>query len=223
MSYMTDAVLWFHIATGACALLLGLFNLLFTQKGGSLHVRTGRMFWYSMIAMATSGIIVAILRPKAGFVLIGLLSLYLVNTGRNALKRPNGIVNRDTALWLAVASSCLVMGVALGGYAISKGGQLFGSPSALYFGAAFDAAIFVVLDLRLMRIGSATGRSRIVDHLWRMIAGLLFAMFALFIANPSVFPTWFTSAGLNFVPPLLVLAAIAYWVSVVRRGRWKRA
>ena len=221
MNYMADGVLWFHIATGACALLLGLFNLLFTRKGTSLHIRTGRMFWYSMIAMATSGIVVAILRPKAGFVLIGFLSMYLVNTGRNALKRPNGAVNRDTVWWLAVASSCLVMGIALGGYALAEGGQLFGSPYALYLGAAFDAAIFVVLDLRLMRMGSATGRSRIVDHLWRMIAGLLFAMFALFVANPSVFPAWFTSAGLNFVPPLLVLAAIAYWVSAVRRGWWK--
>jgi hypothetical protein len=66
-----------------------------------------------------------------------------------------------------------------------------------YLGAAFDAAIFVVLDWRLMRIGSATGSRRIVDHVWRMIAALLFATFARFIANPSVFPQWSTAAGFN--------------------------
>ena len=56
-----------------------------------------------------------------------------------------------------------------------------------------------------------------------MIAGLLFAMFALFIANPSVFPAWFTRAGLNFVPPFVVIAAIAYWVLAVKREWWKGA
>ncbi len=220
---MADAVLWLHIATGAAALFLGVFNLLFTQKGSRLHVQTGRMFWYSMIAMAVTGIVVAIERPKAGFVLIGILSMYLVNTGRNALRRPNGKVNGDNRLWFVVSNICLLAGVALGSYALTVGGRLFGSPAALYFGAAFDAAIFVALDWRLMRIGSATGTRRIVDHLWRMIGALLFAMFALFIANPSVFPTWFTGAALNFVPPLLVFAAIAYWVLAVNRGWWRRA
>lgn len=222
MSYAADAVLWLHIATGAGALLLGVFNLLFTRKGARLHVLTGRMFWYSMLAMAITGVVVAIERPKAGFVLIGVLSMYLVNTGRNALRRPGGTVNADSRFWFAVATGCLLAGMALGSYALTRGGWLFGSPAALYFGAAFDAAIFVVLDWRLIRAGSATGTKRIVDHLWRMIAALLFAMFALFIANPSVFPGWFRSAGLNFLPPFLVLAAIAYWVSAVNRGWWRR-
>lgn len=172
--------------------------------------------------MAASGIIVAIARPKAGFVLIGLLSLYLVSTGRNALRRPKGTVNRETVFWFAIATCCLVAGVVMGGYAFAADGRAFGSPYALYLGAAFDAAIFVALDWRLLRIGSATGKGRIVDHLWRMIAGLLFAMFALFIANPSVFPAWFTGAGLNFVPPALVFVAIAYWVLAVKRG-WRKA
>ena len=134
--------LWFHIATGAFALLVGVFNLLFTRKGARLHVTTGRMFWYSMIAMGASGIVVAILRPKAGFVLIGLLSVYLVDTGRNALRRPRGMVNHATVSWFAIATSCLVAGLVLGGYAFAADGRAFGSPYALYFGAAFDAGDF---------------------------------------------------------------------------------
>ena len=128
MPLITDGVLWFHILTGAVALLLGIFNLLFTAKGTRLHIRIGRMFWYSMIAMAVSGIVVAVLRPKAAFVLIGLLSMYLVNTGRNALRRPNGTVNRDNVFWLGVATSCLVTGIVLGSYAFAADGHVFGSP-----------------------------------------------------------------------------------------------
>jgi uncharacterized membrane protein len=223
MTELTGAVLWFHILTGAIALLVGVFTLLFTRKGTRFHITTGTLFWYAMIAMASSGVLVAIVRPNAAFVLIGLLSVYLVNTGRNALRRRNGAVDRDTVLWLGVAAGCLVAGIVLGGVALAAGGQLFGSSYALYFGAAFDAAIFVALDWRLKRRGSATGTSRVVDHLWRMIAGLLFAMFALFIANPSVFPDWFGGMGLNFVPPALVFATIVGWVLAVRHGWWKGA
>ncbi|HEY6598731.1 MAG TPA: hypothetical protein VIZ30_05445 [Pseudomonadales bacterium] len=224
MSHVADAVLWFHIVAGAAALLVGAFSLLLTRKGTAIHIGTGRAFWYSMVAMAYSGIVVAVLRPKAAFVLIGLLSLYLVHTGRHALRRPRGAVNRDTVFWFAVAVSCLGAGIGIGSYGLlGADGHVFGSPSVLYLGAAFDAAIFVVLDWRLMRIGSATGSRRIVDHVWRMIAALLFATFALFIANPSVFPQWFTAAGFNFIPPLLLLVLLVYWVLAVKRGWWKGA
>ncbi len=106
--------------------------------------------------------------------------------------------------------------MALGAYALATDGRVFGSSYALYLGVAFDAAIFVVLDWRLISRRSA-GKSRLIDHLWRMIAALFFATFALFVANPSVFPEWFTLSGLNFVPPLALLVAIGYWVMAVQR------
>jgi uncharacterized membrane protein len=223
MNYLMDGILWVHIATGGAALVLGLFNLAFTGKGGQLHVRTGRLFWQSMIAMAVTAVLIAIERPRAGFVLIGVLSLYLVKTGRNALTRRPDAGNRDTVFWFVVATSCLVAGILAGSYAIATERQLFGSPAALYFGAAFDAAIFVMLDARLLRSGVPTGRHRIVDHLWRMVAALLFAMFALFLANPDVLPGWFSRAGLHYLAPLTIFVALVFWVVAVSRGAWPRA
>lgn len=219
MTTAVHAVLWFHILAGGIALVAGLCNVVIGNKGSRVHVGVGRWFWYSMIAMGASGVVLAIAKPKAGFVLIGLLSLYLVNTGRNALRHQHG---GSSGFWFVVAASCLVAGMAIGAYGLFLGEAVFGSPPALYLGAAFDAAIFVALDLRQMLAPRASRNSRIVEHAWRMIAALLFATFALFVANPSLFPGWVRALGINYAPPLAVFAALAYWVLAVQRGWWRR-
>ncbi len=217
---MTRAILWFHIATGGLALVAGMVTLFATEKGSSRHVRSGIAFWYLIGAMAVSGVVLAILRASAVFVLIGLLSLYLINTGRNALTRSGGLVDRDTKAWFTLAIACFVAGLALGSWSIIAEEEVLGSPFFLYFGVAFDALIFVILDWRLISKGRAVGKSRIIDHLWRMIAALFFAQFALFVANPQLYPDWFTDTGLSFIPSAILLGVIAYWVLAVRRERW---
>ena len=58
--------------------------------------------------------------------------------------------------------------------------------------------------------------------MWRMVAGLYFAMFALFVANTSVLPIWISESRLNVLPPAAVLLALGYWVLAVKRGWWAR-
>ena len=216
MTFFT-LILWFHIATGAAGILAGL-GALSTAKGSSRHIRLGIWFWWLILAMALSGIVLAILATRAVFIFIGVLSLYLVNTGRNALTRRSGQVNRDTWFWFSVALLSLLSGISLGVWSLIIGENVIGSPWFLYFGVAFDALIFVVLDGRLLAKGRAVGKARIIDHLWRMIAALFFAMFALLVANPQVFPEWVLDSGLNYLPLFIILLVMAYWVVSVRRG-----
>ena len=217
---MVRAFLWFHIATGGLALVAGIVTLFATRKGSRRHVRWGVAFWISMTAMAVSGIAIAMLRPTGFFIFIGLLSLYLINTGRNALTRSGGAVDRATRAWFALIIACFVAAVVLGSWSLVSRQPVLGSPFFLYFGLAFDALIFVILDWRLISKGGAVGKARIVDHLWRMIAALFFGTFALFVANPRLYPSWFTDTGLNFVPCAILLGAVAYWVLAVHRERW---
>ena len=214
-----NLTLWFHIATGGAGILAG-FVALSMAKGSRRHIHWGIWFWRLMIAMAISGIVLAILGPRAVFIFIGVLSLYLVNTGRNALTRKNGVVNRASWVWFSVALLSLIAGAGLGTWSLVSGEDAFGSPWFLYFGVAFDALIFVVLDGFLLAKGRAIGNSRIIDHLWRMIAALFFAMFALLVANPQIFPDWFLDTGLNYLPLVVLLAVLAYWVVRVRK-RWR--
>lgn len=208
-------ILALHIVCGGLGMLSGVTALL-SPKGARLHVRCGIAFWYLMSAMALSGILLAILHPRPVFILIAVLSIYLVNTGRNALTRSGGKVDRSTRIWFGVALACCVSGLGFGSWSIASGAERFGDPPVLFFGVAFDALIFSVLDWRLIRSGRATGKSRVIDHLWRMVAALLFASFALFVANPRIFPSWFTETGLNFLPSLTLLVLLAYWIVSVR-------
>ena len=216
-----DITLWFHILTGGAGIVAGVCALA-TTKGSRRHIQWGIAFWWLMLAMAMSGIVLALAAPKAVFMFISVLSVYLINTGRNALTRKSGVVNRATWIWFSVALVSLLAGAGLGIRSLLLGVDVFGSPWFLYFGVAFDALIFVVLDGLLLARGRATGHHRIIDHLWRMIAALFFAMFALLVANPQVFPDWFLNSGLNYLPLVILLGVMAYWVVKTRR-RYRRA
>ena len=95
---------------------------------------------------------------------------------------------------------------------------MLGATAELYMGVAFDSAIFCGLDLHLFYRKAAIGTARLVDHVWRMLAAMLFAMFALFVANPDIFPNWFVARGLNYLPPASMVALIVYWVVRLRRA-----
>ncbi len=210
-------ILIVHIITGSLAILIGLLAVS-SVKGSKRHIKFGTVFWYAMWAMAGSGILLATMSSRPVFVLIAILSIYLIMTGRNALTRPDGVVDRWTRAWFAVVILFGLAGVGLGLWAVTAEEEFLGDPAPLFFGVAFDALIFAVLDWRLIRRGHARGKHRLIDHLWRMIAAILFALFALFVANPQLFPPWFTNTGLNLLPSLAMLVLIGYWVLAVRRG-----
>ncbi|NNE05567.1 MAG: hypothetical protein HKN15_07590 [Xanthomonadales bacterium] len=219
MKYMLvfESTLVIHIIAGSLAILFGLLAMS-VVKGSKRHIRFGTIFWYTMWGMAGSGIILAAMRDRPVFVLISILSIYLIATGRNALTRPKGAVDRKVWFWFTVVIVCGLAGVALGWWGMTSRDHNLGDPAPLFFGVAFDAFIFAVLDWRLIRRGHARGQRRLIDHLWRMIAAILFALFALFVANPQLFPPWFNETGLNFLPSLAMLCLIIYWILAVRRG-----
>lgn len=206
-----------HIISGSLAILFGLLAVS-AVKGSKRHIRFGTVFWCAMWAMGGSGMLLAAMRSRPVFMLIAILSIYLITTGRNALTRPGGLVDRQTRAWFAVVIVCGLAGIGLGLWAVTAEEEILGDPAPLFFGVAFDALIFAALDWRLIRRGHARGKHRLIDHLWRMIAAILFALFALFVANPQLFPPWFTNTGLNLLPSLAMLILIIYWVFAVRRG-----
>ncbi len=222
MTAAVYSILWFHIITGGIAILFGVLTLFATNKGSAQHIRLGVAFWLAMMAMAFSGILVAVLNTRAVFIFIGILSLYLIHTGRLALTRKGGVANRQTTVWLIVNCLCFIACIGLGIQSIRLDQPLLGADYPLYFGVSFDALLFIILDWRLMASGSATGKRRIIDHLWRMIGALFFAQFALLVANPQLYPDWFTDTGLSLIGSIILLITIAYWIVIVRTGKWVR-
>ncbi len=77
-------ILIFHIICGAIALLTGLIAII-TPKGGSIHLLTGKIFYWAMLLVGGSSFILATLKFNPFLLAIGIFSLYMVISGRRAL------------------------------------------------------------------------------------------------------------------------------------------
>src|SRR5262249_21361185 len=110
------------------------------------------------------------------------------------------------------------------GFAVlaSPTGKLYGMPAFpfLIFGAIGMMA--TVGDFRMIRAGGVRvirGAPRLARHLWRMSTALLIAAFSFFLGQAKVIPKPIRIIPLLLVPPLVVLAALLYWLWRVRIRR----
>ena len=204
-----------HIAAGGLALVLGALALA-AKKGGSLHRRSGVLFVYAMLAMATSA---AILGNVAG----GLMTIYFVGTAWMTI--------RSESLWTrAITAGCMLFAAVFAILTVGEGVKAYNTPSGSINGAPYGMLFFLALvaalaaagDVRVLRFGVPRGGPRLARHLWRMC-------FALFIAAGSFFsirervatilPEPFTSGPMRALPILLLCGAMFYWLWRVRGRR----
>jgi hypothetical protein len=175
-----------HIIAGGLCLLLGPAAML-TLKGGRWHLLWGRIFFWSMFAVALSAALMTFIHPNQFLLLIAGFSFYLAFMGYRAvrLRRSGG---SGTALdWLvglvAMVASLLLLGEALRD--IQRG--------------AFDPGL-VFGPLGLLLSGSELLRLREPEPQrggwWRRhIIGML----AAYIAAVSAFSV----VNMTFLPPLV--------------------
>jgi hypothetical protein len=64
--------------------------------------------------------------------------------------------------------------------------------------------------------GGVYGAPRIVRHLWRMCFGLFIATGSLFLGQQQVFPAFLRKTNVLFVPALLPLLSLIFWLFRVR-------
>jgi hypothetical protein len=208
-----------HIAAGGLALVLGAVALL-VKKGGPTHRRSGLLFVYAMVVLATTAAIL-------GNVVGGFMTLYFVGTALTTVRPPSPWSRRihGAALTFAVGLALLAM---VGGIRninsplLSPGGVPFRTIGVMSFILATVLLLAATGDLRIMRSGMPPGGPRLARHLWRMC-------FALFIAAGSFFsirervaqvlPEPFTTAPMRALPILLLFSAMVYWLWRVRGRR----
>jgi uncharacterized membrane protein len=109
-----DVILIAHIFGGSLAIAAG-FVAIAAPKGASWHRKSGMVFFYAMLLMATLAVFMAAFRGVAPGINIpmGLLTLYLVVTGVNAVRPPGRprvrrhLVRLCLALFIATGSALL--------------------------------------------------------------------------------------------------------------------
>jgi uncharacterized membrane protein len=212
-----------HITAGLIALLTGAVALAVT-KGGRVHRRFGTAFAVAMLAMASTGAVMAIyLRPNPANMMGGILTCYLVATGALTFRSAYVASARAMTASLLVAAiasaSCLILGVV----AIRMGGAIDGIPSPPIFMFAVVAGLAAIGDARVLRAGGIAGSARLRRHLWRMGFAMFVATGSFFLGQAKLFPDALRKPMLLAIPVLLVLATMAYWLVRVRWWRPRAA
>jgi uncharacterized membrane protein len=210
-----------HILSGAVGIIFG-FVALFATKGAWLHRRTGIVFVYAMIAMGLVGTIMAAIwgRQPASNIPMGMLMVYLVTTSLTTVRPPAG-ASRALDFGSMLVALALSLTFFTGGAvaARSPGGSLKGIPAPMFFIFGSAALLASVGDLRMIRSGGVRAlrfTPRLTRHLWRMCLAFLIAAFSFFLGQAKVIPKPIRILPLLMIPPLVVLAALLYWLWRVR-------
>ena len=183
-----NPLLLFHVTAGSIALIAGAVAMS-ARKGGSLHARAGTAFFLSMLALAGTGAVIALLMPERGTATIGVLTCYLVATSWLAAKRRDARAGWSEAAGLLVALACAAAFLIIGWLCLQEpDGRLDRMPAAVHFPFAALALLAATLDLNFLVRRRLAGAQRVARHLWRMSTAFLIAAFSFFLGQQDNMP-----------------------------------
>jgi uncharacterized membrane protein len=216
--FFTPPLVLLHISAAVIGLLSG-FMTMFVRKGAGMHRVAGTVFTVSMLTMSASGAYLAVFtKPNGLNLIVALLTFYLVATGWWAGRRREGATGRFDFGGLVFVLVVAAVGAGFGFEAAnSPTGTRDGLPAASYFFLGAIALLFAISDVRTLRRGLA-GSRRLARHLWRMSLVLLVATFSFLPGQARQLPVWLRKERFMYIPHMLLIAMIVYWLFRVRRN-----
>ncbi len=211
-----------HVTGGAVSLIAGPVSLL-APKGRWLHRKAGTVFFVAMLVMAGVAFVMASLKVEKVNTLAAAFTLYLVATAWGVVRTRPGTVGRVERVAPWAAALIAAGGLTVGALVAAFPGRLYdGDPDFsaspvlfLVFGAL--AVMSAGLDIWTLRRGGLTGAARVSRHLWRMCLALFIAAGSYFLGQADTIPAPLRGDHL-YLPPLLVLVALVFWMIRVRIG-----
>jgi hypothetical protein len=183
-----------------------------------------------MLIMAIFAIGLALALSDQVNLFIGSFAFYLVATAWMAVRREDGtsgIFEKAAlvvALCLCAPFGILAFQLMFGMTPLFKSTVPFKGPVliAIYLFTCV-LALAAIGDAKLVLGGGLSGTRRIARHLWRMCLGLTLAAGSFFTnALPRLLPSPVRITPLFFVPQLLLLAFLVFWMIRVRFMNWPR-
>ena len=194
-------LLTIHIAAGSIALLAAPVALI-TAKGGTNHIKVGRVYALAMTVVFITSIPLALLGASIFLFFIAFFSFYMVFAGwrfaRNRRGRPQPVD------WTAVAIMALTgLGMWIYAALLAREGSSQWVTLTLFGVIAFGLSGADTLFFRAKR---ASARGRISRHLTNMLAGTIATVTAVLVVNVDTNPVW-----LAWILPTLVITPVIIW------------
>ena len=229
---MTKLAIILHVIAGTIALLAGIAAVS-SRKGARTHRVAGTVFFVSMLVMAIFADYLAVAIPEQiPNLFIGTFTVYLVATAWMTVRRKEGSVGIPEKIALLVVL-CLCVPFAILSFQLAAGLEpsfksavpIKGPVLVAIYSFTFLVAMAAIGDAWLLRTGGVTGRRRIGRHLWRMCLGLTLAAGSAFTNGlPRLLPkTVHIPLIFLFIPQLLSLVLLVFWMIRVRFTGWYKA
>jgi len=215
-------LLVFHVAAGMLAMLAGAAAISF-RKGSRWHGKAGNVFVAAMLTMAVAASSLAFMKHQSNNVFGGILTIYMVATAWATARRRAGETGILDWVGFVFALAIGVLGVFHGFQKLT--GREPVDAGTFPFMQIFMSSVILLAglgDLRMILRG-ISGKRRIARHLWRMCFGWFIATGSFFLGQQQVFPAWLRGSPVLFVPALLPLVLLIFWMVRVRfTGAYKK-
>lgn len=207
------ALLYLHILAGSTALLAAVIPVV-TKKGGTHHVRAGRVYALAMTIVFVTALPLAILGDDIFLLIIAFFSFYLVFAGwrfaRNNSGKPLWVDWTAVSVMAATGLSMWIYGAIIGLSGDSQWVVL------VVFGSI--AVALSVGDAQYHRNWSESAAQRIQRHLTNMLAGTIATITAVAVVNLDFEPAWI----IWIAPTVLITPLIVWWNVRLTRLRMQR-
>ena len=207
-----DFVLFLHIGGGTVGIASG-FAALALRKGSRAHAVAGQVFFVSILIMAAIGAVVSPFLPQRANVVPALFTLYLVATGWRAVRDRSGRADVFEIGGLIFVLGAVATGLTFALEAsLSPTGLLDAERPSTYLTFTAFPVFAAALDVGVILRGQISRAHRIARHLWRMGFALFIATGSLFLGQPKVFPAALRGSPIMFLPELVIVAALIFWL-----------
>jgi hypothetical protein len=207
-----DIVLILHIGGGSLGIVSGFAALAFA-KGSPAHRAAGNIFFVSMLTMAAIGAVVSPMLNDRVSTVAGILTFYLVATAWATVMRREGIIGRFEIVAFVFAIGVAVTGVIFSYLAsLEPSGTLDGQPPQAIYIFIIVGSIAAAGDIHMIMRRGISGAQRIARHLWRMCFALFIAAGSFFLGQQQVFPKEWRGSFVLFVPELLIIGLMIFWL-----------
>jgi hypothetical protein len=211
-----DTLLVLHIGGGTLGMMSGTVAAV-ARKGGKLHQDAGKLFLFSMLAMAGVGAAVAPFLNDRPSTIAGILTFYLVLTGWLTLRRSPRQAGAVEFGGLLVASCVAAAGIFFMQLAAhSPTHTVDGVPPQSFYLFVIVGGIAALSDLKVLVSGGIAGPQRIARHLWRMFTALAIATGSFFLGQQKVMPEFMRGSPLLFIPAFAPLVLMFFWLGRTR-------
>ena len=203
------ALIFIHAGFGGIALVSGGISLL-TKKGNSLHKKSGKVFFYTMLISVLMSLVIAVMpNHKSSFLFcIGLFSSYFIIGGYRSLK----FKKKDISIRLdnMLAYAIIVTGIIMVGYPI----LLEDSINVVLMVFGIIALIFGIIDLLILKNKNKLRKNWLKIHLSKMISGYVAATTAFVVVNQ-----WISGVWAWFTPGIFGTIYMIYWLKKLNKKK----